>query len=114
MTLLRNDRGGSTAEFAIVIPVILLVVGIVLGGILLASTRVTLVSAAHDIARLEARGDTLLAASRAGELPSGSTVGRDVTGGILCVTVHSSPGRGPLSAITVSGQGCAAMTQGTP
>ena len=114
MRELQNERGAISAEFAIVLPVLLLTVGIVLGAIMLSSTRVTLVSAAHDISRLEARGDIALASSRVATLPPGTRVDSSVAAGILCTTLGASPGRGILSRIVITGTGCAAVSAGLP
>lgn len=111
MSILRCERGGSTAEFAIVLPVILVVVGIVVGALMLASIRVALVSGAHDIARLEARGDSALVSQRITTLPKGSSIEREHRGDLLCVNVSAAPGKGVLAALTVSGQGCALKTE---
>lgn len=107
MNLGTDEQGSTTAEFAVVLPAVLLVVVMVIGGILLATTRVTLVSAAHDIARLEARNDSGLVAERVAQLPSRATIARADTGGVLCVTLRSSPGAGPLSRVVIEGRGCA-------
>lgn len=106
----RDERGGVSAEFAVVLPALLLVLGVVIGAILLAGTRVTLVSAAHDVARLEARGDVALAANRLSQLPGRITVSRDTTAGILCVQLEARPGQGILASITITGVGCAAVS----
>lgn len=110
MRWLRDERGGVSAEFAVALPALLLVVGVIIGAIVLASSRVTLVSAAHDIARLEARGDVALASNRLAGLPAGVSITRDTTAGILCVQLDAQPGQGLLSAIPISGKGCAAVS----
>ncbi|MBC9937493.1 MULTISPECIES: pilus assembly protein [unclassified Leucobacter] len=105
-----GDRGAVTAEFAIVLPTALLVLGFVLGGVLLGAHRVALTSAAADVARLEARGDAALAAERLGQLPGGTRVSRSEQGGLTCVTLRASPVNGPLRALTVSATACAARS----
>lgn len=105
-----DERGSVTAEFALTIPAVLLVLGIVIGGITLAAQRVTLAAAAGDVARLEARGDTRIAAARIAELPSTVTLSRERIGELLCVTARSAPGRGLLAVLTVSARSCAALS----
>lgn len=106
--ILGDERGGVTAEFAVLLPTILLTLGIVIGGILLAATRVMLVSAAHDLARLEARGDGELVEQRMAQMPAGTTSRTTREGGLTCVTLTASPGQGPLANLAISARGCAA------
>lgn len=105
-----DERGGVTAEFAVVLPAILLIIGLVIGATMLSASRVAHVSAAYDLARLEARGDHALATERRKDLPPGATAATTTDGNLLCVTVTSNPGRGVLSAITLSATGCAVKT----
>ena len=105
-----DDRGAVTAEFAIVLPTALLVLGFILGGVLLGAHRVALTSAAADVARLEARGDAALAAERLGQLPGDTQVSRADKGGLACVTLRAAPGSGPLRALTVAATACAARS----
>lgn len=104
----REERGAVTAEFALTIPAVLLILGIAVGSIFLAAERVSLVSLAGEVARLEARGDTVLASARLAEKPA-AAIERTNDGRILCVTAVSRPGPGLLAAVTVSGRGCAAV-----
>ncbi|MGO3146307.1 MAG: TadE/TadG family type IV pilus assembly protein [Leucobacter sp.] len=109
----RDERGSVTAEFAITVPAVLLVLGIVIGGIHLAAERVALVSLAGDVARLEARGDSSLAASRIASDGRSPTIRREHDGGVLCVEATSAPRPGLLAAIQVQGRGCAALSAAT-
>lgn len=113
MNLLRCERGASTAEFAILLPIIAMVVALVVTALVLSGTRVALVAGAHDIARLEARGDSALAATRESRLPPGATVKREQRGQLLCVEVSFAKRSGVLSAFTVSGEGCALVSKET-
>lgn len=108
--LLGDERGTVTAEFAVVVPAVLVVLGLVIGGIVIATNRLTLASAAADVARLEARGDTGLASARVESAGAGVTVVRERHDGLLCITLRAGPQRGPLAALAVSGEGCAAVT----
>lgn len=108
--LIRDDRGTVTAEFAVVVPAVLVVLGLVIGGIVISTNRLTLASAAADIARLEARGDTVLSAERIENAGPGVTVEREHRGSLLCITLRSGPPRGMLGALAVTGEACAAVT----
>lgn len=105
--LLRDERGTVTAEFAIVLPAVLVVLGLVIGGVLIAAHRATLVSLAAEAARLEARGDAALAAARLTAVDGEVEVRRESRGRLSCVTLTSHPGGGLLAAIGVEAEGCA-------
>lgn len=108
--LLRaDDQGSVTAEFAVALPAVLAVLALVLGGIMLAGRRIELVSAAAELARLEARGDRALAADREQRLPRSVRVLRDRDGALACVSLSAAPGAGLLSLIEVSARSCAAV-----
>lgn len=117
---LADDRGSVTAEFAVVLPAVLMVIVLALGSIMLATHRLSLHSAAAEVARLEARGDTDLAQARLSGLSVGAggsgqasgavTVQRSAHGALHCVTLTSRPAGGLLSAVAVSGSGCAAQS----
>lgn len=106
---LRSDQGGVAAEFVITVPAILIVLGLVLGSLMLAAQRISLVSAAGDIARLEARGDAALAGARIAELPGGTHISRDRRESLLCVTLSANPGSGTLAPLRIHGRGCATL-----
>lgn len=97
-----------TAEFAIVLPAVVAVLGIVIGGVALSAHRITLVSAAAEAARLEARGES--AEQRLGELGSGVTVSRSERDGLHCVALASRPVGGLLASVAVHGTSCAALS----
>lgn len=103
------DGGAVAAEFVIVTPAVLLVLGAVIGGLMLAAQQVSFISAAGEVARLEARGDGALAEARINALPPRVTVTRTTHQGILCVTLNGTPGSGALSVFRIQGSGCAAM-----
>lgn len=105
-----DDRGAVTAEFAIVLPTALLVLACILSGVLLGAHRVVLTSAAADLSRLEARGDTILADERISQLPTGTRVERGDRGALRCVTLSATPARGLLSAVPISATACAAKS----
>lgn len=94
-----SDRGSVTAEFALVLPAVVLVLGACLAAMQLSALQVALQDAASSAARIVARGSGEAEAFRAAsELVPGSTL-RTVPGGELaCVeiaahrTVLSLPG----------------------
>lgn len=54
---LRDDAGSVTAEFAVAMPAVVLVLGICVGVVVGASVQVRVQDAAGEAARLAARGD---------------------------------------------------------
>lgn len=108
--LLADTRGSVTAEFAITIPAVLLVLGLVIGSVQLAAQRVSVTSLAGDLARLEARGDDTLAAERLRSFTGNPEVERLGDARILCVRVTTGPRSGILAAVAVSALGCAARS----
>lgn len=108
--VLRDDRGAVTAEFAITVPAVILVLGVVLSALFLGAERIALTSLAGDVARLEARGDAALAAVRIGAFTGSPTIERERVGGILCVTATRG-GSGILAPLMVAGRGCAAVAE---
>lgn len=109
--LLRSDRGTVTAEFAVVLPAILAVLGLAVGAILLSAHRVVLTAAAAEVSRLEARGDTSAAGARLAGL-DGVAVSRVRDGPLQCITLTSNPSGGVLAFVEVSARGCAATSEG--
>lgn len=106
----REERGSVTAEFAIVLPLVVGVLGVVIASISLASHSIGLVSLSAEVARLEARGDSLQASSVLEHAMPGTRVARENEGGLLCVTMRAQPAKGLLSGITISATSCAART----
>lgn len=106
--LADDERGTVTAEFAIVLPAVVAVLGLVIGGVALSAHRITLVSAAAEAARLEARGES--ADARLGALGSGVTATRSEADGLLCIELVSRPAGGLLASVAVTGRSCAALS----
>lgn len=107
---LRDDRGSVTAEFAVVLPIVLVVLGLVIGGIVISAHRITLTSAAAEVVRLEARGHGDEAAARLARLGGDVTVEREGEGSLLCISLSDRPGAGLLSRIAVQARACAATS----
>lgn len=100
-----------TAEFAVVLPAVLLVIGLAVGAILLATHRLALTQSAAEIARQEARGDTAGAAAQLVRLGETVTVRRSRDGPLHCVTLADRPGAGVLAMVEVVTRGCAAVIE---
>lgn len=112
LSALAADRRGSvTAEFAITVPTVLLVLGLVVGSVQLAAQRVSLTALAGDVARLEARGDSALAAARLSSVTGSIRITRNDDGRVLCVAATMGPDAGILAALSVTGRGCAAKSE---
>lgn len=108
-TFLGDERGAVTAEFAIAVPAVLLVLCLVIGAINLSAERVALAGLTGDLARLEARGDRALAAERLAGFGGSPEIAAERRGGLLCVRARSSSGLGLPAALSVSVEACAAV-----
>jgi hypothetical protein len=88
----RNTDGGSvTAEFAIVVPAVIAVLALVLGGISMGRDALAVSTAAHQAARAIARGDDPAQVQRVVfERVPGATVDIVPMSGEVCVTVQAS------------------------
>jgi Flp pilus assembly protein TadG len=95
-----------TAEFATVIPAVLLVLAACLSGLQLSTQQVRLQQAAAMAARSVARGESMGVAS---VLVAGSTLRVQYRGELACVTASArgSTVGALLGAITVSASSCA-------
>ncbi|WP_244303253.1 TadE family type IV pilus minor pilin [Leucobacter coleopterorum] len=99
-----------TAEFALVLPAVVIVLGLVIGGILLATHRITLVSLAGEISRAEARGDSNAAAAVLARVGNETTIRRSTEGALYCVALRSRPASGLLSQVFITAKSCAAVS----
>jgi len=105
----RDERGSAVAEFAVALPAVLLVLGMVLGGIQLGSLRVRLQDAAADAARSLGRGDSeSVVQSRLSRQLPGARWSSTRSGTLVCAQLEASAG-GPaaLLGLTVSASSCA-------
>jgi len=107
--VLGDDRGSVSAEFAMTLPAVGATIVLCIGAITLSAHQLTLTAAAHQLARLEARGESL-DGSQLASLGDSITVRRTITGDALCVHLHAKPGQGPLAVIPLSARGCALMS----
>lgn len=101
---LGGERGSVTAEFAVVLPAVLVCLGLCVGAIQAAAQHVRLTDAAAVAARALGRGDD------AGGIVSrsGAAIETERTGGLLCVRLtatSSVTGLGPLG-VSASARAC--------
>jgi len=93
---MRNTDGGSvTAEFAIVVPAVIAVLSLVVGGIALGRDVLAVTTAAHQAARAVARGDDAAQVRHVVlERVPGAIVDIVLVAGEVCVTVQASTASG--------------------
>ncbi|WP_246142410.1 TadE family type IV pilus minor pilin [Lacisediminihabitans profunda] len=99
-----------TAEFAVVIPAVVLVLGLCLSGLQLAGAQLMLQQVAASAARALARGEDLGTAGRlAARLAPGAMLSEEGQGSVVCVRASSSGSvaRGLLGAVSLSARSCA-------
>jgi len=103
----RGDEGSVTAEFALVVPAVIVVLGCCLGAFQLASLQLTLENAAAVAARTMARGgDGAAAASRAAAVSPGVRLERQDSGDLVCAVARASAGLGLLGPMKLSATSC--------
>lgn len=115
----RRDRGSVTAEMAVALPVLVLVLVAAIGLIAAVSGQLRCVDAAREGARLAARGEPAAAVVRAAVrvAPAGARVQIAPAGpGLVAVTVSARmPAAGRLlPALSVSGRAVAMVEPGVP
>lgn len=102
---MRREAGSVTAEFAAVIPAVMLVLALCMWGLHAAALQVRVTDAAADAARILARGDDLSTAQqRVSHLVRGASVSSATEDVFVCATVSSRTATVPL---TVSARSCA-------
>jgi hypothetical protein len=102
----QDDRGSVTAEFAAVLPAVVLVLAFALGAMQLAAEQLRLQGADAEAARMLGRGD-----SGARELvlavnPNATLVVR-ASGGLVCAESSAPASIGILLGITITTSACA-------
>lgn len=105
----RGQRGSVTAEFAVALPAVALVLAICLGGVQAVSVQVRLTDAAADAARTIARGDAAeVAVARLAVAVPGARLQVDAGAELVCVTASAPAGtRTVLAALAVTARSCA-------
>ena len=106
----RSQRGSITAEFAAVVPAILLVLAAALVSVQVAGEQLRLQDATADAARSLARGDpTGVATARIRSAIPGARLSVVARGDMICAkaSARSRAAGGLLSSLTVRATGCA-------
>lgn len=107
---LRGDEGSVTAEFAMVLPAVVLVLVCCLGAVQVVGQQVRLTDASADAARALARGD---GADRAANLVrqsvDGASLATEQRGEFVCASLSAPSAFGPFAAfgLTVEAGSCA-------
>jgi hypothetical protein len=104
-----TERGAATAEFAIALPALALILAIAVGAILVAGLQVRAQDAAADAARGLARGDsTGVVGARLDRHLPGASLESWREGDLVCVRVSIAPaGTVGLVGVRARGQSCA-------
>lgn len=105
-----RDAGSVTAEFAVVIPAVMLVLACCLGAVQVVGQQVRLTDAAADAARALARGEGAdRAAALARRAVGGASLGSERRGEFVCARLSAPSAFGPFAAVglTVSARSCA-------
>lgn len=102
----RDERGSVTAELAVTLPAVVMVVALAAGSLSCAAAQVRLQDGAADAARLVARGDAGRAAAALSVAVSGASHGVTAEGDLVCVTARASVGFGPVS-VPLEARSCA-------
>lgn len=107
MSRVSGEHGSVTAELAIALPAVALVLGLCLSGLQVAGQQIRLQDVAALAARSIARGDG--AASVVGRLMPGATVDRSSDGDLVCaiLSVRSGGPVVPLAGLTLTATSCA-------
>jgi hypothetical protein len=106
----RRDAGSVTAEFAAVIPAVMLILACCLGAVQVVGQQVRLTDAAADAARSLARGDDAgRAAALVHRAVGGASFGSERHGEFVCALLSAPSGFGPFASVglTVSARSCA-------
>ena len=102
-----GDRGSVTAEFAVALPAIALVLAACLASVQLVAVQVRLTDAAADAARALGRGESEAAAGAiADRITGGSALAVSVEEPFVCASLSTS-GEGLLAAIELHAESCA-------
>lgn len=106
----RDDAGGASVEFALVLPALVLLLAVVVGAASVATTAVRVADAAAVVSRQVARGDAASAPATLAELVPGAAMTTHPVGGLVCVEVTVDARlAGPVTTVPVASRGCAPL-----
>jgi hypothetical protein len=103
-----RDRGSVTVEFAVALPVIAAVLGVVPASVVLAAERVRMDVAAAVVARAVGRGDAAAGAAAQAGLAPGAALRLSRPDALVCAQLREERRIGFLPAIVLTARGCAA------
>jgi Flp pilus assembly protein TadG len=104
----RHEQGSATAELAVALPAVAVVLALCLGGVQVVGAQVRMTDAAADAARALGRGEpegNARSIARAVAGPSAVSTSRD--GQFVCVSVSSDGGPFAAFGIRPTGRACA-------
>nr|WP_022884821.1 TadE family type IV pilus minor pilin [Glaciibacter superstes] len=104
------DRGSVTAELAMALPAVVLVLGCCLAAVQVTGQQVRLTDAAADAARSLSRGDEAgRAAGLVAQAVSGASLGTENRGEFVCAHLSAPSAFGPfaLFGLTLEASSCA-------
>jgi Flp pilus assembly protein TadG len=105
---MRDDRGSVTAEFAVVLPAVVIVLALGIGGLGAAARVVRLQDAAADAARLAGRGeDAGRAAEAVTRAVDGATASVEDRGDLVCVVATAPAPVLPVALPPLTATACA-------
>ncbi|MBT8228091.1 MAG: mucin-associated surface protein [Dactylosporangium sp.] len=106
----RTDRGSVTAELAVALPSLMLLLMFGITGVAGTMVKLRCCAAARDAALAQARGDSAEAAARLAA-PDNATVTRRTDGGVVRVTIRApvKPFGPRLPGLVVEGSAAAAV-----
>lgn len=91
--LMAGERGSVTAEFAVLVPALLLVLALCLGAVQLVGQQLRLTDAAADAARSAARGDDhVRVAALVARAAPGAALSLSVQGEFVCAELSADAG----------------------
>lgn len=103
----RRERGTVTAEFAVVLPAIVLIAAALLGGLTATGRQIGVIDAAATAARSLARGDGRPAAERLTEQSGGRLAGVTESDGLVCATVQADAHVFGRAVLPIAARRCA-------
>jgi hypothetical protein len=102
----RDDRGSVTAEFAAVLPAVVLVLGCALGAMQLAAEQLRLQGADDQAVRLLGRGDPGARELVVAVNPNASIMVHS-SGDLVCAEARAPASIGILLGVTIAASACA-------
>jgi len=109
---LAADDGSVVAEFALVVPALLSVLGLAVMVAGAGVQTIRLADAAAVVARQTARGGADSVPGTLAALAPGAVMVTSVEGDLICVRLTRSVDLGPVEAVQLSGRSCAPTAGG--